>query len=157
MEEEQHGPSGAQSQPEPNKAEEIAKLVNRIENMTANEKIKLALTGDGEARRILLRNPNRLVPMAVLQNPRITESEVISIANSRHTSDEMLRYIVNNRDWYKLYALRLALVKNPKTPFAMSIRMVGTLASHDLKLLAKSKSIPQAVAQAARRLVTKTH
>jgi hypothetical protein len=155
MEEDRHQPSGPEGAPAGKPAEESEKLASRIANMSANEKIKLALTGDAEARRTLLRDPNRLVHMAVLQNPRMTESEVITLANSRQATDEMLRFIINNRDWYKLYAVRLALVKNPKTPFALAIRMVGGLVSSDLKLLAKSKSVSPAVANQAKRLVTK--
>jgi hypothetical protein len=154
MEENEHTSAGARGESGSRFADE-EKLAVRLLNMSGNEKIKLALTGDAEARRLLLRDSNRMVQMSVMQNPRLTESEIITIANSRQTSDEILRCIINNRDWYKLYAVRLALVKNPKTPFTLAFRIISSLASHDLKLLAKSKSISPAVAQAARRITTK--
>jgi hypothetical protein len=137
----------------PRKVEVIEKLTNRLKDMSVNERTKLALVGDAEARRLLIRDSNRQVQMAVLQNPRITENEIISIANSRSTPDEMLRAIIGNREWYKHYAVRLALVKNPKTPPALAIRMVGGLVSSDLKLLANNKTVSPAVAQQASRLV----
>jgi len=141
--------------PSPRKVEEIEKLANRLKDMTVTEKTKLALVGDAEARRMLIRDSNRQVQMAVLENPRITENEIIGIANSRSTPDEMLRAIIGNREWYKHYAIRLALVKNPKTPPALAIRMVGGLVSSDLKLLAKNKTVSRAVAQQAERIAFK--
>lgn len=155
MEGKDKGTLGSQGQPTHDKDSGFEKLAVRLQSMTVNEKIKLALIGDAEARRLLIRDPSREVQMAIMKNPRLTESEVISIANSRSTSEEMVRAILSNRDWYKIYAVRLALVKNPKTPFSQAIRMVGGLASHDLKLLAKSKSISPAVVQQAKKLVVK--
>lgn len=157
MEGNDQGTLKSQGQRTPDKDSGIEKLAIRLQSMNVNERIKLALIGDTEARRLLIRDPSREVQMAILQNPRITESEVISIANSRGTSEEMLRAILSNRDWYKIYAVRLALVKNPKTPFALAIRMVGGLATHDLKLLSKSKAISPAVVQQAKKLVAKSH
>ncbi len=153
--EEERKPVSTEEKTEAEKSPEHEKLAVAIMNMSGNEKIKLALTGDAEARRLLLRDSNRVVQMSVLQNPRLTENEVISIANSRQTSDEMLRYIVSKREWYKSYAVRLALVKNPKTPFALALKMIGSLTSMDLKLLAKSKNVSPAVAQAAMRIIAK--
>ena len=142
-------------QPSSRKVDEIEKLVNRIKDMGVTERTKLAMLGNAEARRLLIRDSNRQVQMAVLENPRITENEIIGIANSRSTPDEMLRAIIGNREWYKHYAVRLALVKNPKTPPALAIRMVGGLVSSDLKLLAKNKTVSRAVAQQAERLAFK--
>jgi hypothetical protein len=157
MEGNDQGTLESQGQRSPEKDSGAEKLAIRLQSMNVNERLKLALIGDTEARRLLIRDPSREVQMAILKNPRITESEVISIANSRGTSEEMLRAILSNREWYKIYAVRLALVKNPKTPFALAIRMVGGLATHDLKLLAKSKAISPAVVQQAKKLVAKTH
>jgi hypothetical protein len=156
MEEKDRGTHGSHGKPTSHDHSEFEKLAVRLQSMSANERIKLALIGDAEARRLLIRDPSREVQMAILKNPRITESELISIANSRSTSEEMVRAILSNRDWYKIYAIRLALVKNPKTPFAQAIRMVAGLATHDLKLLAKSKSISPAVVQQAKKLVAKS-
>ena len=125
MEGNDQGTLESQGQPTHDKDSGSEKLAVRLQSMNVNERIKLALIGDTEARRLLIRDPSREVQMAILKNPRITESEVISIANSRGTSEEMLRAILSNREWYKIYAVRLALVKNPKTPFAQAVRMVG--------------------------------
>jgi hypothetical protein len=128
----------------------VLSLFSRIQLMSVNEKTRLAVTGDTEARRILIRDPHRDIQTAVLQNPRITSSEIVAIANSRDVHDGVLKQIAADRDWNRLYPVRLALVKNPRTPLAVAIRLVPTLFSQDLKIIARSKAVPRAVAHAAR-------
>lgn len=126
-------------------------LAIKIQQMNVTERVKLALTGGKEARTLLMQDPNRVVQIAVLDNPKITSSEVVGFANSRNISDDALRKIAENREWAKLYSVRLALVKNPKTPVGIALKLVSTLIPQDLKLLAKSKSVPSVIVQAARR------
>ncbi|HBD07613.1 MAG TPA: hypothetical protein DCZ69_05080 [Syntrophobacteraceae bacterium] len=145
----------SETQSPASKVREVEKLASRLLEMSVNEKIKLAMLGDAEARRLLVRDSNRLVQMAILENPRLTDNEIISMANSRSTPEEMLRAIAGNRYWCRTYAVRLALVKNPKTPPSLALRMVGGLVSSDLKLLSNSKSISPAVAHQAKKLAFK--
>lgn len=125
-------------------------LFNRIQTMSVNERTRLAVTGDTEARRILIRDPHLEIQRAVLQNPRLTNSEIVAIAHARDVHDDVLKQIAGNREWSKLYPVRLALVKNPRTPLSIAIRLVPTLFSQDLKLIARSKAVSRAVAHAAR-------
>ncbi|MEJ5365355.1 MAG: hypothetical protein WHS86_09655 [Desulfosoma sp.] len=126
-------------------------LAVKIQKMTVPERVKLAQTGGQEARTLLMQDPNRVVQLAVLENPKLTSSEVAGFANSRNISDEALRKIADNREWFKLYPVRLALVKNPKTPVGIALKLVATLNPQDLKILAKSKSVSSVIVQAARR------
>ena len=134
-------------------AEEAENLFQRLQKMKVAEKIRLAMTGDKEARSLLVRDSNRLVQLAIVSNGRITEGEVAAIASSRSVDEEVLRRISANREWTKNYAIRLALATNPKTPMPIATRLVPTLIDKDLKLIAKSKSVPMVVASAARRLI----
>jgi hypothetical protein len=128
-------------------------LVQRIQSMTVAERIKLALRGNREARMHLLRDPNRLIRRFVLQNPRLGDEELIAIAKNRSADDELLRIIAANREWSKNYQIRIALVTNPKTPIALALRFISSLGDRDIRALAKSKNVPNAVAAAAKRIV----
>jgi hypothetical protein len=86
-------------------------------------------------------------------NPRVTESEVIAVARTRNADEEMLRIITDRREWMRNYQVKLALVTNPKTPLPVAMRQLGTLAERDIRTLAKSKNVPEAVAAQARRLM----
>jgi hypothetical protein len=141
---------------EPEKTADLAppkNLYAQIVTMGMGEKIKLALRGNKEARAILVRDSNRLIRRFVLTNPRITDSEVIGIARNRNADDEMLRMIGDKREWIRNYQVKLALTTNPKTPLVMAIKYVAVLGERDLRQLARSKNVPEAVAAHARRLV----
>jgi len=126
-----------------------------IQSMPVPEKIKLAMTGDKEARGVLVKDSNRQVQDAVLENPRLTDNEIVAIVTSRITSEEILRKVANNRSWVKYYQVRLGLVSNPKTPLPISLKLLETLMLADLKRLAKSKGISNVIASAANRLAIK--
>lgn len=129
-------------------------LYQKVQKMKVAEKIRLAMTGDKETRTLLIRDSNRLVQFAIINNPRISDGEVAMIANSKGVDDEVIRKITENREWMKLYQVRLGLVKNPKTPLPTAIKLISTLTDLDVKLLAKSKAVPMAVATAARRRIS---
>jgi len=128
-------------------------LFVRVGHMTVSERLKLALRGNREARTLLLRDPNRVIVRLVLRNPRVTEDEIIAISNNRSADDELLRMIAERRDWTKNYQVRAGLVSNPRTPSALAMRFLPTLDERDVRRLAKSKNVPEAVAGAARRMV----
>ncbi len=144
-----------QRQEEEKKDDKPAKkltIEQQLASFTVSEKIKAALKGNKAVRTILLRDSNRLVCTAVMKNPRLTESEVISIAASRSVSDDVIREITRNREWMKLYSVKLNLVGNPKCPTPFALRLLNQLRTNDLKNLAKNKGIPGVVARAAHKL-----
>jgi len=117
--------------------------------MSVSEKLDLAHKGGKEARTVLVRDSSRLVQMAVIQSAKITEGEVLAIANNRQIDDEVLKQIAINRDWMKNYQIRVALANNPKTPLAEALKQVNYLKQRELAALAKSRSVSRAMNIAA--------
>src|SRR5258706_3597698 len=99
----------------------------QIGRMSVLEKVKTALLGGKDARMVLAHDSNRVVRRYVLLNPRITDGEVASIVNSKLADEEILRMVGDKKDWCKNYAIRLGLVRNPKTPLVMAINLLPTL------------------------------
>ena len=128
-------------------------LYAQILNMTVGERLKLALKGNRDARMILVRDPNRLIQRFVLQNPRITEDEVLGVARNRNAEAEVLRKIGDHKAWARNYLVRLALVTNPKTPLATALRFVTGLSERDIRFLAKSKNVSATIVSQARRIL----
>lgn len=129
--------------------ESARSLFQSIQAMSVSEKLDLAHRGSKEARSILIRDSNKLVQLAVVQSPKITEGEVLAIANNRQINDEVLKHISINRDWMKNYQVRIALASNPKTPLPIALRQIPFLRQKDLASLAISRSIPRALSVAA--------
>jgi len=126
-------------------------LYNQILHMTVGERLKLALKGNRDARMILVRDPNRLIQRFVLQNPRITDDEIVMLARNRNLDMELLRKIGDHKYWPRNYQVKLALVSNPKTPLATALHFVNTLQERDIRFLAKSKNVSATVVAQARR------
>ena len=118
------------------------------------EKIRLATLGNAFCRQTLLRDSNRLVAMAAIRSPGITDLEVIRAAGNRAVSEDVIRYIANSKEYLKLYPVKLSLVGNPKCPLALTLKMLPTLRPEDLKNIARSKNVPNALSTAARKLST---
>jgi hypothetical protein len=103
-------------------------------------------------RQILIRDPNPVVALAVLANNAFNEQEVEAIAANRSVVDEVLAEIARRKNWIGQYRVALALVKNPRTPLALSVRLVSRLAVRDLRLLSRDRNVPDAVRSTAGRL-----
>jgi len=128
-------------------------LYAQIIVMGIGEKIKLALRGNRDARAILIRDAQKLIRRFVLQNPRVSDTEVIAVARNRSTDEELLRIIFDRREWMRNYQVRLALATNPKSPLVLALKQLATLTDGDLRLLAKSKNVSATVASQARRIL----
>jgi hypothetical protein len=123
-----------------------------LRTMTAGQKVALAGKGNGEVRKILIRDKNRLVAIKVLENPRITDSELEQYAKSTNVSDDVLRHIGTKREWMKLITVTRALVTNPKTPLGISMQQLKRMSVRELDGLSKNRNIPDALRKAAHRL-----
>lgn len=128
-------------------------MLNRIIKMGVKDRVKLGMKGDREARNILIRDPNKLVASAVINNPKITEQEVERIATMRSVPEEVLRQIATNRQWQRSYLIQLCLAKNPRTPLGNSMAIMNRLQLRDLIGLQKDRNVPEAVRKHAQRLV----
>jgi hypothetical protein len=130
-------------------------ITQRIMKMSVAEKIKLATLGNREARTILVRDANKLVSLAAAQSPRITDGEILGLANSKTASAEILRYIYDNREFLKTYSIRVALVRNPKVPLPTALKFLPTLQERDIKELARDRNVPVTVQAQAKAWITK--
>src|SRR4030042_4668150 len=91
-------------------------LYQKILKMTIPQKIRLAILGNREARNILVVDRNKVLPMAVMRSPRLTENDILVYAQHRNLPNYIYKYIAHNKKWIKNYPVKLALVNNPKTP-----------------------------------------
>ena len=131
-------------------------ITQQIMKMGVAKKIEWAnKKGNREVRTLLLRDPNKLVQLAVVQSPRITEGEIAKVAMSRTSPNEVLQYIYNNRQLMKNYQIKMNVISNPKVPVGVSMRFLSGLRSAEVKALAKNKNVPQGLATAAKNMMEK--
>ncbi|MEK7747526.1 MAG: hypothetical protein AAB300_00395 [Nitrospirota bacterium] len=138
--------------PEAEEAFERERVV-AISQLKIPEKIHLAMKGNREARTLLLKDPNRLVSLAVLESPKITDEEIEKVAQSKNMQEEVLRTVARNPAWIRRYPVIEALANNPKTPLSLSISFLKSLRGKDLERLSKNKGIPSALRNTAIKML----
>lgn len=135
-----------------NFTQERYSMVQRIMLMNPRERAKMALRGDREARCILARDPNRSVCLAVIKNPRISDSEIEMIAYMKSAHEQVLRTIAGNRAWMKSYPIAHNLVRNPRTPISITLNLLPRLQTRDQRALSTNKNVPDVVRKTAQRI-----
>ena len=100
-----------------------------------------------------MRDPNKEVCLTVLENPKLTDTEVEIIARSRSIPDEALRKITKKREWMKNYNVMLALLTNPKMPTGIALPLVSELKTKDLSLLEKNKNVSEGLRGTAKKIL----
>jgi hypothetical protein len=124
-----------------------------LANLPVIDRIKLALRGTREQRTVLVRDPNKVVAVAVMGSPKLSVTEVEIYARMTSVPDEVLRIIGTSRQWTKIYGITAALVSNPKTPLALAMPLVSRLNERDLKLVARDRNVSDGVRAAARKFL----
>ena len=128
-------------------------VVQKIAQMGFTERLKAAVKGTKEMRAILIRDPNKMIAAAVLSSPKVTEQEAATFARMASISDDVLRAIGHNRAWMKSYAVVVGLARNPKTPVAMSLNLLGRLQDRDVQMISVDRNVPEPLRIAARKRV----
>ena len=123
------------------------------EALTLQEKLALALSGDRDLRFQLLRDPNKSLHPLVLKNPRIGLEEVQWAAKLTTLNPEALKLIADHQEWGKNAGIAAALVRNPKTPIPVALKLVPRLPVAELRAIARSQGRPQIVQAAKKQLM----
>ena len=126
-------------------------LFVRVRKLSVAARVKLALTGNKEARQVLAHDGVKLVQGCVLRNPRFTLEEALAMAKNRSLPGELLRTIAEQKDWIRNYSVRLALVQNPKTPLQVALGLLNGIQERDMRLLAKSRNVAGVLQAQAKR------
>ena len=121
--------------------------------LTVPMKIRLATLGDAFERAKRIRDPIRMVAMAAIKAPGVTDIEAARYASNQALAEDVIRYIAANRNWTKLYGVKVSLCRNPKAPISETTRFLPFLRQKDLQNLSKSKGVPSALAAQARKLI----
>jgi hypothetical protein len=124
----------------------------RIARMTVGERVQLAMKGTKDERFILIRDGSKVVSAAVLESPKLTDSEVETFASMKNVQESVLRGIANKRKFVKLYPVIRSLVNNPRTPIDVALPFLNHLLLMDLRSLSINKNVGDLLRKMALRL-----
>jgi hypothetical protein len=131
---------------------ERVSTLQKIANLDIKGRIHLALRGSKEDRSILVRDGTKLVALAVLQSPKIGDSEVESFASQKNVLEALLRQIPMHRRFAKNYAVVRNLVFNPRTPLDVSLGLMKHMLVNDLRHLSGNKEVSDTIRKLALKM-----
>lgn len=144
--------AGARPEGEPEEPDPEQPVTPRGKPLTLGERKSLARGGRRELLQGLMRDPDAAVIRVLLENPRLTERDVVLIAARRPVRGDVLKAVFASR-WSARYHVRRALVMNPYTPSDIAVRLVTTLVVPDLAAVAADANLSAAVRSQARELL----
>lgn len=126
--------------------------IHRIKQMNPNQRAMLAMKASRTERRILLRDKSPQVLQNLLNNPRIDAEEILQIARSSHVVAPILQRIAGDARWSNNQEILAVIARHPKTPSVFASRLLPSLRTSDLRIMAKmSSGLREMVRKAALR------
>jgi hypothetical protein len=127
-------------------------VLQKIAALTVGERVQLAMKGNKDERFLLIRDGARVVPQAVLESPKLTDTEAEMFASMKNVQEVVFRGLSSKRKFAKNYRIQRNLAFNPKVPIDLALGLVNNLLLGDLKSLSINKEVPDTVRKAALRL-----
>ena len=125
-----------QEAPEPPEKQQNA--WDRMRSLSQMEKLLLAVKADRSERAILAQDNDPRVLLSLLRNPRLTVDEVVRVAKSSFLTFQVADVIVKASQWMGSVDVRVALIRNPKTPPAFAMRILPTLPEAEVRAVARA-------------------
>ena len=126
----------------------------QIRMLSVPARIKLTKGASRVMRGLLIRDTNSLVAISVLANNSLSDQELEHVSRSRSVCEEVLTAIAKKREWVGKYPVAKGLVCNPKTPLAISMRLLSRLSVRDLREIARDRNVPDALRSNSLRVYT---
>jgi hypothetical protein len=118
--------------------------------VSLGERKSLARRNDREWIARVIRDPHPAVMRILLQNPRLTETDVLRLAARRPVASDVLREVFRCPRWIVRYPIKVALTLNPYTPLDVALQLAPLLHEQDLKRVLAAADLPPQLQAACR-------
>jgi len=126
--------------------------LQKINRLDVKGRIQLALKGNKEERSLLIRDGTKVVALAVLEAPKLSDGEVEKFASQKNVLESVLRQIPLKRRFMKNYKVVRNLVSNPRTPLDLGLGLMKHLLIADLKNISANKEVSETVRKLALKM-----
>jgi hypothetical protein len=145
-------PKAAAKKPQGHSEPKRENTLQKINNLDVKGRIQLALKGSKEERSILIRDGTKVVALAVLEGPKLSDGEVEKFASQKNVLQAVLRQIPLKRRFMKNYIVVRNLVANPRTPLDLGLGLMKNLLAQDLKNLSANKDVSDTIRKLALKM-----
>ena len=145
-------PAAALERPQAPAMPKRENALQKISHLDVRGRIQLALKGNKEERSLLVRDGTKVVALAVLEAPKLSDGEVEKFASQKNVLEAVLRQIPLKRRFMKNYIVVRNLVANPRTPLDLGLGLMKNLLVADLKNLSNNKEISETIRKLAMKM-----
>lgn len=124
-------------------------LINRLESISAGERITLAKRASGRVAGALLNDVHMRVMRAALENGRVTEAVVVKALRS--SNGNLVDAVCRHAKWSVRREVRIALVSNDKTPLEFVLKFARSLPAGVLRDIFHASHLPEPVRAAIQK------
>ncbi len=103
----------------------------------------------------LIHEENPAVIKNILNNPRITEKDVLKMITRRPVKVEIITEVVNSQKWIKRYIIKKAIIRNPYTPTKIALNLLHFMLLQSLKEIASDTQLHYSIRNTAKKIIQK--
>lgn len=126
-------------------------LVARLETISLGEKLSLARRGSGRVAESLLRDKESRVMQAAMESSRLTEAAIVKTIMRHDANTAFIEAVSRNPKWSVRREVRLALLRNEKTPFSCILEFARSLPKPQLREILQKSRLPARVKSALQK------
>ena len=112
-------------------AEEV--LISRLETVTPGERLTLAKRSSPAVAAVLLLDREKRVMQAAMHNPHMTEAALVKAVMSDKAPQHLIDAVCHDPKWSLRREVRIALLRNEKTPLAPALAFAEAMSSASLR------------------------
>jgi hypothetical protein len=117
-------------------------LIHRLETISLGEKSSLGRRASGRVAGALLLDAEPRVMKAALENPRLTESPIIQGLTKQEAPAAFVQAICQHAKWSMRREVRIALLRNEKTPMRFALEFARALPVTVVRELLQNSHLP---------------
>jgi hypothetical protein len=120
--------------------------------LTLGERKSLARTHDRSLIQRVVRDPHPDVVRILLDNPSLTEVDVVRVCAARPNDPHVLQAVYRHRRWVVRYRPRNAIVRNPHTQLGTALLLAPLLRKGELEEAASSSELAPSLRLSCKRI-----
>ncbi|OFV87915.1 MAG: hypothetical protein A2V74_08775 [Acidobacteria bacterium RBG_16_70_10] len=122
-------------------------------DMRLGDRVTLARIATPAVLPLLLLDAEHKVTEAVLMNPRLREEDLLVALRRDDAPKALIEAAASSAKWSANYAVRLALVLQPRTPLPLALLQVSSLVPRDLERVVETPGLRPLLHAAARAVL----
>lgn len=131
------------------------RLLVKLPKLALGERIGLARRAHRGLYGPLFSTGESQVVVALLENPRLTEGDVVDLLNSNNVSPAVFSSVLRSPRWAPRREIRIAMARNQSTPLPVALSAVAELSPGELRGLAEDPRLPDGVRNGVMSLLKK--